>query len=233
MFARAKPAKAAQVVAQQIKDAVLSGKLSFGDKLPAERNLIEQFGYSRSVVREALRLLEDDGLIELQAGRNGGAVVLTPDSSQIVSKFDMLLRLQSTRMQEVAEAQRLIEPLVVQLAIKRATAKDLSAIRHTIELIEADPGNVELVRSQSNKFHTLLGEATKNNVVAIIAALVRQIVIDLKYEGDAKEALGIARIHRRILEAIEEGDAEVAIRRSLRHINATEDIMCSRPVTKS
>ena len=77
MFARAKPAKAAQVVAQQIKDAVLSGKLSFGDKLPAERNLIEQFGYSRSVVREALRLLEDDGLIELQAGRNGGAVVLT------------------------------------------------------------------------------------------------------------------------------------------------------------
>jgi GntR family transcriptional regulator, transcriptional repressor for pyruvate dehydrogenase complex len=233
MFERAKPAKAAQVVAQQIKDAVLNGKLGIGDKLPAERNLIEQFGYSRSVVREALRLLEDDGLIALQAGRNGGAVVRSPDSGQIVSKFDMLLRLRSTRMQEVAEAQRLIEPLVVQLAIKRATPKDLSAIRRTIELIEGDPGNIELVRSASNKFHTLLGEATKNNVVAIIAALVRQIVVDFKYQGEAKEALAIARIHRRILEAIEQGDAEVAIRRSLRHINATEDVMCSRTTTKS
>jgi GntR family transcriptional repressor for pyruvate dehydrogenase complex len=232
-FKRAKPAKAAQVVAQHIKDAVLSGKLAIGDKLPGERNLIEQFGYSRAVVREALRLLEDDGLIELQAGRNGGAVVKSPDSSQIMSKFDMLLRLQSTGIQEVAEAQRLIEPLVVQLAIKRATAKDLSAVRRTIELIEADPGNVQLVRTQSNKFHTLLGEATKNNVVAIIASLVRQIVVDLKYEGDAKEALAIARIHRRILEAIEQGDAEVATRRSLRHINATEDVMCSRPTGKS
>lgn len=232
-FKRAKPAKAAQVVAQQIKEAVLSGKLAIGDKLPGERNLIEQFGYSRSVVREALRLLEDDGLIKLQAGRNGGAVVKSPDSSQIMSKFDLLLRLQSTGIQEVAEAQRLIEPLVVQLAIKRATAKDLSAVRRTIELIEADPGNVELVRTQSNKFHILLGEATKNNVIAIIAALVRQIVVDLKYEGDAKEALAIARIHRRILEAIEQGDAEVAVRRSLRHINATEDVMCSRPTGKS
>lgn len=232
-FKRAKPAKAAQVVAQQIKDAVLSGRIAIGDKLPAERNLIEQFGYSRSVVREALRLLEDDGLIELQAGRNGGAVVKNPDTSQIVSKFDMLLRLQSTRIQEVAEAQRLIEPLVVQLAIKRATARDLAAVRRTIELIEANPDDVELVRMQSNKFHTLLGEATKNNVIAIIAALVRQIVVDLKYEGDANEAMAIARIHRKILEAIEQGDAEVATRRSLRHINATEDVMCSRSRAKS
>lgn len=232
-FKRAKPAKAAQVVAQQIKDAVLSGRIAIGDKLPAERNLIEQFGYSRSVVREALRLLEDDGLIELQAGRNGGAVVKNPDTSQIVSKFDMLLRLQSTRIQEVAEAQRLIEPLVVQLAIKRATARDLAAVRRTIELIEANPDDVELVRMQSNKFHTLLGEATKNNVIAIIAALVRQIVVDLKYEGDANEAMAIARIHRKILEAIEQGDAEVATRRSLRHINATEDVMCSRSTAKS
>ena len=72
-FKTAKPEKAAQVVARQIKQAVLSGDLSVDEKLPAERDLIVQFGYSRSVVREALRLLEDDGLIRLKAGRNGGA----------------------------------------------------------------------------------------------------------------------------------------------------------------
>jgi GntR family transcriptional regulator, transcriptional repressor for pyruvate dehydrogenase complex len=227
-FQRSKPEKAAQVVARQIKQAVLKGDLSVGDKLPSERDLIEQFGYSRSVIREALRLLEDDGLIRLQAGRNGGAVVTNPDTTQIMSNIDMLLRMQQTGIKEVHEAQRLIEPMVVRLAIAKGSAEDFARIRETIDLIEAHPDDIELVRVQSNRFHTLLGEATKNNVITIIAGIVRQIVVDLKYEGDAKEALTIARIHRRILEAIEAKDMDVAIRRSLRHIDASETVMCSR-----
>jgi GntR family transcriptional repressor for pyruvate dehydrogenase complex len=227
-FHRAKPEKAAQVVARQIKQAVLSGELNVGDKLPSERELIEQFGYSRSVIREALRLLEDDGLIRLQAGRNGGAVITNPDTTQIMSNIDMLLRLQQTGLGEVHEAQRLIEPIVVQLAIARATAEDFAKIRETIDLIEAHPGDIELVRVQSNRFHTLLGEATKNNVISIVAGIVRQIIVDFKYEGSEQEALEIARIHRRILDAIEAKDTESAVRRSLRHIDASEAVMCSR-----
>lgn len=227
-FHRAKPEKAAQIVARQIKQAVLNGELAVGDKLPSERELIVQFSYSRSVVREALRLLEDDGLIRLQAGRNGGAVITNPDTSQIMTNIDMLLRLQQTSIQEVHEAQRLIEPVVVKLASERATEEDFARIRETIELIEANPDDIELVRLQSNRFHTLLGESTKNNVVTILAGVVRQIVVDLKYEGTPDEAREIARIHRRILEAIEAKDLEVAIRRSLRHIDASEAAMCSR-----
>lgn len=227
-FQRAKPEKAAQVVARQVRQAVLSGELAIGDKLPAERELITQFGFSRAVVREALRLLEDDGLIRLQAGRNGGAVVTNPDTIQIMSNIDMLLRLQQTSIHEVHEAQRLIEPVVVKLAIARATAEDFARLRETIALIEAHPGDIELVRLQSNRFHVLLGEATKNNVVAIVAGILRQIVVDFKYEGDAKEALAIAKIHRRILEAVEAKNVDVAIRRSLRHIDASETVMCSR-----
>lgn len=227
-FQRAKPEKAAQVVVRQVRQAVLSGKLAIGDKLPAERELIIQFGFSRAVVREALRLLEDDGLIRLQAGRNGGAVVTNPDTIQIMSNIDMVLRLQQTSIHEVHEAQRLIEPMIVKLAITRATAEDFKRIRETIELIEAHPDDIELVREQSNRFHVLLGEATKNNVIAVVAGMLRQIVVDLKYVGDATQALSIARIHRRILEAIEAKDVDVAIRRSLRHINASEAVMCCR-----
>lgn len=227
-FQKSKPEKAAQVVARQIKKAVLSGEVSVGDKLPGERDMITQFGYSRSVIREALRLLEDDGLIRLYAGRNGGAVVTNPDTTQIMSNIDMLLRLQQTGVSEVHEAQRLIEPEVVRLAIAKATAEDFVRIRETIELIEAHPDDIELVRVQSNRFHTLLGEATKNNVIAIIAGILRQIVVDFNYKGDASEALAIARIHRRILEAIESKSTDVAIRRSLRHIDASEAVMCSR-----
>ena len=227
-FRRSKPEKAAQAVARQVKQAVLTGELSIGDKLPAERELITQFGYSRSVVREALRLLEDDGLIRLQAGRNGGAVVTNPDTTQITSNIDMLLRLQQTSILDVHEAQRQIEPLIVRLAIKNATRDDFDRIGRTIELIEAHPEDIELVRLQSNLFHILLGEATKNNVLAIIAGIIRQIVVDLEYKGDASEALAIARIHRRILDAVEAGDIDVAVRRTLRHIDASEAVMGSR-----
>jgi GntR family transcriptional repressor for pyruvate dehydrogenase complex len=226
-FERMKPEKAAQVIARQIRQAVLSGELSVGDRLPGERELIAQSGYSRSVVREALRLLEDDGLIVLQAGRNGGAIVSNPTTNQIVSNIDMHLRLQQTSVRDVHEAQRVIEPLIVKMAIEKGTDEDFAKIRETIELIERNPKDIELVRLQSNRFHTLLGEATKNNVLAIMAGILRQIVIDFRYEGDEKEALAIARIHRRILEAVEDKDVEKAVRRSLRHIHASEAVMCS------
>lgn len=226
-FQRMKPEKAAQVIARQIRQAVLGGELSVGDKLPGERELIAQSGYSRSVVREALRLLEDDGLIVLQAGRNGGAVVTNPTTNQIMSNIDMHLRLQQTGVKEVHEAQRVIEPVIVKLVIEKGTEEDFAKIRETIELIEKNPKDIELVRIQSNRFHTLLGEATKNNVLSIVAGILRQIVVDFHYEGDEKEALAIARIHRRILEAIEAKDVDMAVRRSLRHISASETVMCS------
>ncbi len=227
-FERAKPEKAAQIVAKQVRQAVLSGALAVGDKLPAERELVDQFGYSRSVVREALRLLEDSGLIELHAGRNGGAVITSPNANQIASNIDMLLRLQQTGVTEVHDAQRAIEPVIVRLAIKNGMPEDFEKVRETITLIEAEPGNIELVRLQSNLFHTLLGDATHNNVIAIIAGILRKIIVDFKYEGDESEALVIARIHRRILEAIEAKDVEAAIRRSLRHIDASEAVLMSR-----
>jgi GntR family transcriptional regulator, transcriptional repressor for pyruvate dehydrogenase complex len=235
-FERAKPVKAAQAMAQRIRSAILDGSIKIGERLPAERTLIEQFGYSRAVVREALRLLEDGGLIELQSGRHGGAVVRSPDNTRALAHIDTMLRLQSTDVREVHEAQRLIEPLVVQLAIERALPTDLDAVRRTVELIEEHPDDIDLVRAQSNLFHTLLGEATHNKVIAMIAALIRQIIVDFRYEGDSSEAMQIARIHRRILEAIEARDVKVAIRRTIRHAHASEDVLCSRtmngPVTK-
>lgn len=227
-FESLKPVKAAQLIAQRVRNAVLSGELAVGDRLPTEKDLIKQFGYSRAVVREGLRLLESDGLIQLQSGRNGGAVIISPNTDRLVYTLDTLLRLQSTKAEEVHEAQRLVEPLVIQLAIDRATPDDLAAIRRTIELIEENPDDKDVVLEQSNRFHTLLGEATHNNVMAIITTLMREVVIDMAYSGDATEALIIARIHRRILEAIEQKDIKAATRRALRHLEAAQRVLDSR-----
>ncbi len=228
-FPSVKTEKAAVVIAQQVREAVLSGKLAVGDRLPPERDLIKQFGYSRAVVREGLRLLEAEGLVVLQAGRNGGAVVHSPDPDRIAVSVDLILRLQSTTVREVHEAQRLIEPLIIRQAIGHATRQDLARVRETITRIEQNPDDVELVREQSNRFHSLLGECTHNNVLAIIAGQIRQIVLGMRYAGTRDEALVIARAHRRILEAVEARDEAAAMRRVLRHVNATECVLAAKP----
>lgn len=225
MFENIKPLKAAQLIAQRIREAVISGELKVGDRLPPERELIKQFGYSRAAVREGLRLLEADGLIAMQAGRNGGAVICRPDADRLASALDTILRLRRTTIHDVHEAQRLFEPLVIGLAIKRANGSDLAHIRHTIDMIERNPANAETVRTQSNLFHALLGEAAHNNVIAIVANLIRQIVVHMGYTGDEAEALSIARIHRKILDAIEAGDVAAATRRALRHLDASEGVL--------
>jgi GntR family transcriptional repressor for pyruvate dehydrogenase complex len=224
-FSNIKPLKAAQLIANQVRNAVLSGELSAGDRLPAERDLIKQLGYSRGVVREGLRLLEADGLITLQSGRNGGAIVCNPDITHVSASLDLLLRLQSTTVRDVHEAQRLIEPLIVRQAIKHANAKDLARLQATITLIEQNPEDVELVREQSNQFHILLGESTHNNVLAVLATLIRQVVIGMRYSGDRTAALSIARVHQRILDAVRDRDEVAAVRRALRHVNSVEDVM--------
>jgi len=225
MFENIKPLKAAQLIAQRIRDAVISGELTVDDRLPPERELIKQFGYSRAAVREGLRLLEADGLIAMRAGRNGGAVICRPDADRLALALDTILRLRRTTIHDVHEAQRLIEPLVIGLAIKRATSRDLARVRHTIDMIERNPANAEVVRTQSNLFHTRLGEAAHNNLIAIVANLIRQIVVRMGYTGDEAEALSIARIHRKILDAIEAGDVAAATRRALRHLDASESVL--------
>src|SRR5579859_3807382 len=136
MFENIKPLKAAQMIARRIRDAVISGELTMGDRLPPERDLIKQFGYSRAAVREGLRLLEADGLIAMQAGRNGGAVICRPDANHLAPTLDTILRLRRTTIHDVHEAQRLIEPLIIALAIERATPGDLARVRRTIDMIE-------------------------------------------------------------------------------------------------
>lgn len=224
-FTTMKQEKAAQQIAQRVRGAIMTGELRIGDRLPPERELIRMFGFSRAVVREGLRVLEADGLITLHAGRNGGAVIERPDTDRLASTLDVLLRIESIGTQEISEVLRYLETQVIELAIHRISTNDIAALRQTITLIEENPNDVELVRVESNRFHVLLAEATRNRMLALLARLVRQIVIRMTYEGAGTEAVQVAKIHRRILDAVVAKDAVTAKRRALRHLTACEHSM--------
>lgn len=227
-FTTMKQGKAAQQIVDRVRNAVLAGELQIGDRLPPERELIRLTGFSRAVVREGLRILEADGLIALHAGRNGGAVIERPNADRLASTLDMLLAFESIGVQEVTEVLRMFETQIVELAVDRISAHDIEDLQRTITRIEQDPTDIERVRIESNRFHILLAEATRNRLLALLARIIRQVVIRVDYEPHSTNAPQIAKAHQRILDAIIAKDGETAKRRALRHLTACGDSMSTK-----
>jgi DNA-binding FadR family transcriptional regulator len=227
-FASIKQPKAAQQVAELIRSAIRTGELRDGDRLPPERQLIEQFGFSRAVVREALRMLEDEGLITLHAGRNGGAIICRPGTERLTRGFDMLLRLQRTSQEEFYEARRLLEPLLVDLAIERATDADLAALRSCLEpptghtgADDAEPASNSTTRL---RFHRTLAEAAHNNVLAVIMNLVMEMCLRRSKTGEF-EPTHLVQVHAAIIDAIQARDRRTARQRIIEHLEHSESQM--------
>jgi DNA-binding FadR family transcriptional regulator len=229
-FASIKQPKAAQRVAERIRSAIHAGELRDGDRLPPERQLIEQFGYSRAVVREALRMLEDEGLITLHAGRNGGAIICPPGTERLTRAFDMLLRLQRTSQGEFYEARRLLEPLLIQLAIERATDADIAALRSCLEP-PSEPARTAGAEPPTNtttrlRFHRTLSEAAHNNVLTVIMNLVMELCLQRSQTGEF-EPTHLVQVHRAIIDALEARDLPTATQRIVEHLEHSESQMVS------
>jgi GntR family transcriptional regulator, transcriptional repressor for pyruvate dehydrogenase complex len=135
MFKEAKQNRIFQDVVEQIQDAILKGKLKPGEKLPSEREMREVFRSSRGTIREALRILEQKGLINIKTGVSGGAVVNALNTNQISESLDLLIRYQRVSLRDLAEFREGVEGLVAGLAAERATNKDIDRLEQL--LIEA------------------------------------------------------------------------------------------------
>ena len=125
MFREAKQNRIFQDVVEQIQDAILKGKLKPGDKLPPEREMKEMFQSSRGTLREALRILEQKGLISIKTGVAGGAVVNVLTTNQVSESLDLLIRYQRVSLRDLAEFREGVEGLVAGLAAERAKSIDI------------------------------------------------------------------------------------------------------------
>lgn len=227
MFAPANQGKASQLIISQIREAVDSGKLGIGDRLPQEKELIEQFGFSRAVVREALRTLEAEGLIRLISGRNGGAEICEPDPLKFVPAITTLMRLQNTSIEQVHEALEHIEPIIAELAAKRRSAEDIASLQHSIDLMLENSKDPLICQTQSNRFHVLLAKATKNQMLIFLSTMIRQVIVRLDYQGAGERPTQVAVEHQRIVDAIKDGNAEEARQATLDHAHQCENAVKS------
>ena len=161
MFQTAKQTKIFQNVVEQIQEAILDGRLEAGDTLPAERELKEMFNISRGTLREALRVLEQKGLIEIKLGVGGGSVVKAIDTDQISESLGLLIRSQKVSLNHLAEFREDVEGIVAANAASAAYAASASRetgtstveqIQELKQLLEESQKCVEQGTSRRNEF---------------------------------------------------------------------------------
>lgn len=133
MFRKARKNRIYQNIVDQIEAAILAGKLKVGDVLPAERDLMESFGASRGTLREALRVLEQKGLVEIRLGTSGGAFIKGLTTEKISENLALLIRFQQVSLEHLAEFREGVEGQVVALAAVRATPEDIRQLRALLE----------------------------------------------------------------------------------------------------
>lgn len=196
-------------VTEELLEAIVSGKLQPGNPLATERAMGEQFGVSRTVIREAVRGLQAKGVLEVQAGR--GTTVATVSSSRVAEALELYVRgAQSQALisaSDIAEIRATLELKLVELACVRATDDDLNAIDHELALMrESKTGELSAVHDA--EFHRLIAAATHNalfvTLIGSINATMRNIrVRSLQVEGRADHAVDQ---HRAVLDAIRSRD---------------------------
>src|ERR687886_467913 len=128
MFAPVAVARASSAIADQIRAAIVSGRLTEGERLAPERELAEQFGVSRVTVRDALRALEAMGLIEVRVGARGGAFVTVPTGSVVGQTMSDMMMMQAITPEDIVEARLVVELGTVTLACARATPDDVERL---------------------------------------------------------------------------------------------------------
>jgi len=136
MFNHVKQNRAYQDVVEQVQEAIIAGTLKPGSLLPAERELKEQFGVSRGTLREALRVLEQKGLIEIRTGVAGGSIIREVNSEQLSENLGLLIRNRTVSLRDLAEFREGMEGGVAALAVQRGKEQDMALLNGL--LLEAE-----------------------------------------------------------------------------------------------
>ena len=168
LFSAVSVGRVSQVIVDQIRQLIRQGRLRAGDRLPSERDLCERFGVSRVTVREALRVLEAGGLIDVRVGARGGAFVTSPTHARLGEGLADLLQLSPLTAAEVTEARMVFELGIVPLVVERATEDDMVALERLCHEQEKALEDQRYTMEMSAEFHVRVAASTHNKAVEMI-----------------------------------------------------------------
>jgi len=214
MFRKTAQTRIYHDLVSQIQDAILDGKLKPGDKLPPQRELVEKFQTSRASLREALRVLEHKGLIEVKLGINGGAVVKDMNTEQITEDLSLLMQHQKISFDQLAEFREGVEGCIAALAAKQARKKDINWLK---KLLAKAQKHIEAWDSEWKDFlqvdleiHIALAEISGNPVYFAVIRMVHENMLEKLFFKDEQSLKENYQALCDIVDAIEHGDADRA-----------------------
>lgn len=203
-------------IVQQIEESIVKGSLKPGDQLPAERELAQRFGVSRTAVREAVKALREKGLVEAYSGR--GTFITDGTTQAVRQSLDLMVKIgQPEGSTHLAEVRAILEPEIAALAATRIQEPELTTMREAVGAMDRAQQDPDTYIEADLDFHLALAEGAAN---PLILSLLDSIVGLLR-----EQRLKIFRVpggpergqfhHKRILDAIERHDANEA-RKSMR-----------------
>jgi DNA-binding FadR family transcriptional regulator len=205
-----------QQIADELRAAIVSGKLVEGDSLGREPELVERFGVSRPSLREALRILEAEGLITVVRGVYGGVVVHEPDQRMTARTASLVLHARNVSLADVFEARALLEPMAAKaIASRRSRRAAVAELRGLIDKEEESIEDPEAFGVANAAFHARLVALAGNQTLAIVAEMLDEIVERaVTAVSRAEDAVGSVSTRRRglrsqhrLLTLIDAGDA--------------------------
>jgi GntR family transcriptional repressor for pyruvate dehydrogenase complex len=213
-------ARAFHAIVAQLQADIFAQRRRPGDRLPTEQQLGEQFGVSRTGVREALRVLELQGLVEVRHGYGGGVFVAAPSTRPLRGALHTSLRLGQVDVVELYQARMLIEPMLVRQAVERDAAGLAARLHTNIRAARAALAAGGHGFAVSREFHALIAAAAGNRVLGLLMQALLDLLDELEQQVPGSPAIscGALREHERLLAAIRAGDAAWAERAMAVHL---------------
>jgi DNA-binding FadR family transcriptional regulator len=219
------------MVAASLRDEILSGQLKEGDTLPRQEDLLAEFKVSPPAVREALRILDTEGLISVRRGNVGGAVVHVPTARGVAYMVSLVLHVQKTSLDDVGTALRLFEPMCAAMCADRpdrheSVVPDLqTAIQNQRDSME----DVVAYNQAARRFHEGLVTNCGNETIILVIGALESVwtaherrVYEVGPEPSSLVRRTGVREHEKLLAAIESGNTEAASNISRRHLDAAQ-----------
>lgn len=221
-MARIQSEKLSKIVADRLMEQILQQGLGAGDKLPTEPALMEFFGVSRTVVREAAALLASRGVVEVRPRR--GMTVRAPDGSGVTESLHAHLQMSNVSLTQLLQVRLVLETAIVRLAAVQATDADIEALHHNLEHMQEAGDNRARTIEIDTAFHELLATATHNPFFSLVTKPIIELLRNLYMDKDHYMSLvdDTFADHQAILSALEKRSANEAEQAMRMHLSRVE-----------
>lgn len=213
--------KMAALLAQIIVREIVDRGYEPGYRLAAERQMLEMYGVSRGTLREALRLLEIQGVIDIRTGPNGGPVVKPPSIQNLARSLALLLQLDRSPFRVVVQAREMLEPMVIAQGARNMTDERLEALEKALGFVDPDGHEAEAWRQQHWAFHEVIARACGNSLIGVFVSslhwITARVAGELPFTEDRRREHQEA--HEAILQALRHREPDSAAEAMRRHLD--------------